>query len=326
MPNRPSNLTENSNAEDQDGIHSGSQDALIGDGNAEIKTRTKLLEAIDWSIKNPLKIIIGVLLFIMLILVIIVGIKDTELRGLSNRYEAMEAERDALIKEQKDAEANYEALMSSSGEYGKIYNYAATIKGALYDLDGSIANMMKVYDTIPDFAKKYGDDKGVSGRLLKVYMNKEKTGGPFHKPLQYKPEGQMLTIKVPDIRADMEKRKLDVLGFYQLKKMQLDEESITVFFDAELLLIAPPHWSSEKQIEAARKLKALEEDPHSIKCCMIYEETSDPGAKKFHINEYLYGYVRLVQYMDIGARYADWIYEGQLAGGYNQWTGYGRWM
>ena len=112
-------------------MHSGSQDALIGNGNAEIKTRTKLLEAIDWSIKNPLKIIIGVLLFIMLILVIIVGIKDTELRGLSNRYEAMEAERDALIKEQKDAEANYEALMSSSGEYGKIYNYAATIKGAL---------------------------------------------------------------------------------------------------------------------------------------------------------------------------------------------------
>lgn len=291
MIGRSSNATENSNADENEGMnHSGSQDALIGDGTAQVKTRTKLLEAIDWSMKNPLKIIIGVLLFIMLILVIIVGVKDTELRGLSNRYEAMEEERDALMKEQTDHDAAFRAQTSPTGEYGKIYAHAAKIKGALYDQDGAIEQMMKVYETTPDFVK-YGDDKGLSGRLLKVYKNREKTGGPFHKPLQYKPAGSMQTIQVPDIRADMEKLKLDVLGFYRLKKMQLDEESVTLFFDAELLLVAAPQWTSEQQVQAARKLKALEEDPDSVKCCMAYDGSD---TKKFNINEYMYGYVRLV--------------------------------
>ena len=46
--------------------------------------------------------------------------------------------------------------------------------------------MMKVYETTPDFANLYGDDRGLSARLLTVYKNVEKTGGPFHKPLKYK--------------------------------------------------------------------------------------------------------------------------------------------
>ena len=47
---------------------------------------------------------------------------------------------------------------------------------------------------------------------------------------------------------------------------------------------------------------------------------------KLQVNDYLYGYVRLIQHRDITQKHADWIYEGQLAGGYNYWTGYGRWM
>lgn len=49
------------------------------DGNAEIKTNTKLIKCIDWIISNPLKIIIGVLALIMLILSIFVGIRNAEL-------------------------------------------------------------------------------------------------------------------------------------------------------------------------------------------------------------------------------------------------------
>lgn len=70
-------------------------------------------------------------------------------------------------------------------------------------------------------------------------------------------------------------------------------------------------------------MKELEEQGDSLKCCMTYEG-SEPG--NLQINDYLYGYVRLVQGRHIVHRYADWIYEGQLAGGYNHWTGYGRWM
>ena len=81
---------------------------------------------------------------------------------------------------------------------------------------------------------------------------------------------------MPDIRADMEKLKLDVLGFYHLRRMQLDEQYTSLHFDAELLLVAPPKWTPEQQAEAARKLKAYEEDPDTVKCCMVYDKKNDP--------------------------------------------------
>jgi len=71
--------------------------------------------------------------------------------------------------------------------------------------------MMKVYETTPNFAALYGDYDGLSSRLSRVYNNADKTGGPFLKTLKYE---KVDNVKVPDVRADMDKIKIDVLGFY----------------------------------------------------------------------------------------------------------------
>lgn len=92
--------------------------------------------------------------------------------------------------------------------------------------------------------------------------------------------------------------------------------------------MAPPHWTSDEQVAAERKLKELEMNPDAFKCCLMYNG-DDPD--KYQINDLLYGYARLINYRD-GMhgeqlpRYADWIYEGQLAGGSHMWTGYGRYI
>ena len=64
--------------------------------------------------------------------------------------------------------------------------------------------------------------------MLEIYRNKDNTGGPFHKTLKYKNSEEVL---VPDIRADMEQQKLDILGFYHLKQIQGDLEEPTVLYD-----------------------------------------------------------------------------------------------
>lgn len=89
--------------------------------------------------------------------------------------------------------------------------------------------MMNVYDSDPKFVEKYGDDRGISSRLQKIFYNTTTCGGVFYKPLQYINGPQ---VQVPDIRADMEKMKLDVLGFFHLKKLQLKDDNRQSFFEA----------------------------------------------------------------------------------------------
>lgn len=88
--------------------------------------------------------------------------------------------------------------------------------------------MLKVYESTPEFQKLYGDEDGLSTRLSKVYNNIQKTGGPFLKQLTYK---NGANIPVPNIKEDMAKLKIDVLGFYQLKQIQVDEVSPSFFVD-----------------------------------------------------------------------------------------------
>ena len=52
---------------------------MDSEGNAEIKTNTKLIKAIEWVKKNPLKILIGFLVFLMFFISIFVGIRDGDL-------------------------------------------------------------------------------------------------------------------------------------------------------------------------------------------------------------------------------------------------------
>lgn len=100
-------------------------------------------------------------------------------------------------------------------------------------------------------------------------------------------------MKVPDIRADMEKLKLDILGFFNLKRMQIELDQDQYYVDIELLAVAPTQWTAYDQIKAARALKKIEEDPEGIKCCMILDDHKVEEGR-YQINDYIYGYARLI--------------------------------
>ena len=80
--------------------------------------------------------------------------------------------------------------------------------------------MLKVFEATPDFVKLYGDDQGRSTILTRVYNNKDNTGGPFTSELNYiNSKG----VKVPNIKDHMDYLKIDVLGFYTLRRLQIDD-------------------------------------------------------------------------------------------------------
>lgn len=45
-----------------------------------------------------------------------------------------------------------------------------------------------------------------------------------------------------------------------------------------------------------------------------------------NINEYMYGYVRMMYFKKTSGSNAAQIYEGRINGGYNKWNGFGRWV
>jgi hypothetical protein len=45
--------------------------------------------------------------------------------------------------------------------------------------------MMRVYDTVPDFIKIYGDGDANTGRVVKAYNAISRTGGKFTNSLKY---------------------------------------------------------------------------------------------------------------------------------------------
>jgi hypothetical protein len=73
---------------------------LDSEGNAEIKTNTKLIKAIDWVRKNPLKIIIGFLVFLMFFISIFVGIRNGDLGVYDDQM-------DLIIEEQERINATH---------------------------------------------------------------------------------------------------------------------------------------------------------------------------------------------------------------------------
>lgn len=89
------------------------------DGNAEIKTNTKLIKCIDWIISNPLKIIIGVLVLIMIILSIFVGIRDADLGVFDDQMEVIIDEQTTINNTHTDMDTEYWALMNST--YSPIF-------------------------------------------------------------------------------------------------------------------------------------------------------------------------------------------------------------
>lgn len=78
-----------------------------GEGDVEVKSNTKLLRAIEWSIKNPLKVIIGVLGLILFILFIIVVVKFGILGGLNGELNDMEAEKQEILAKHKQMDEEY---------------------------------------------------------------------------------------------------------------------------------------------------------------------------------------------------------------------------
>jgi hypothetical protein len=89
--------------------------------------------------------------------------------------------------------------------------------------------------------------------------------------------------------------------------LQVDETSTNTFCDVDILLVGALEWSQEKQAEAAHLLKRLEEDSDSEKCCMEYLGDEEGNVS---INDYLHGYVRLIEYVNKTNSYVNWIFEG----------------
>lgn len=59
-------------------------------GDVEVKSNTKLIRCIEWSLKNPLKIIIGVLGLIIFILSIVVGMRDGVIGGFTDEIDELQ--------------------------------------------------------------------------------------------------------------------------------------------------------------------------------------------------------------------------------------------
>ena len=62
---------------------------MDSEGNAEIKTNTKLIRAIEWVKKNPLKILIGFLVFLIFFISIFVGLRDGELAPYHDQMDSI---------------------------------------------------------------------------------------------------------------------------------------------------------------------------------------------------------------------------------------------
>jgi hypothetical protein len=101
------------------------------DGNAEIRTNTKLIKCIDWIRKNPLKIIIGFLVFLMFFISIFVGIRDADLGVFDDEMDLIIDEQTSINNTHQEMDNKYWALMNST--YSPIYGDAEKILGQLYD-------------------------------------------------------------------------------------------------------------------------------------------------------------------------------------------------
>lgn len=92
------------------------------DGNAEIKTNTKLIKCIDWCMKNPLKIIIGFLVFLMFFISIFVGIRNGDLGVFDDQMDIILDEQEKINATHKVMDDKYWGLMNST--YSPIYENA----------------------------------------------------------------------------------------------------------------------------------------------------------------------------------------------------------
>lgn len=69
---------------------------MDSDGNTEVKTNTKLIKAIEWTRKNPLKILIGFLVFLMFFISIFVGIRDGDLGVYHDQMDLIMEEQESI--------------------------------------------------------------------------------------------------------------------------------------------------------------------------------------------------------------------------------------
>lgn len=201
--------------------------------------------------------------------------------------------------------------------------------------------MLKIYKEVPDF-DIYHDrvynctNCGYTQPTLtnEVYRDVEKTGGPLTTDLKYRyTNNELVTVKMPDLLSQMSANKKDLLGLYSYKNLEYDssKEGYNVRFKVDLLAYDKKGLDLDTKMKIAAKLRKAMKTDDPV-CCMV-----GGSGDEITLNDYMNGYVRIIKYYAREAKnsnknaettydkiYVDWIYEGEVSGGFDQFSGFGR--
>jgi hypothetical protein len=96
-------------------------------------------------------------------------------------------------------------------------------------------------------------------------------------------------------------------------------------FDIDLMVEVPASWDAQKRLDTIRKMRRFEFAKGPI-CCMQYGGNSND---RINLNEVMTGYGRVVKHFKgkdgrWDVKYMEWIYEGRVESGFNNFKGFGR--
>lgn len=84
-----------------------------------------------------------------------------------------------------------------------------------------------------------------SKTIIKMWDDKKNAGGPITNSLSSKTSIKILT---PNITSYIDhKKRQNILGFYSIKKIKRSKKFSKGYFDIDILLIAPDHWTSDQR-------------------------------------------------------------------------------
>lgn len=82
---------------------------------------------------------------------------------------------------------------------------------------------------------------------MNMWDDKNNAGGSIIDPLNSK---TIKNIPVPSIQNLIGSNNHSVIGFFSIKKIRRSKTFSKGYFDIDILLVAPNHWTSDMKIEA----------------------------------------------------------------------------
>ena len=138
---------------------------------------------------------------------------------------------------------------------------------------------------------------------------------------------QEVSLKLPDLLPDMSSDRDNILGVFNFSNIQQDQGAgKDDFFDMYVMLIDKNSLSLEQRQERValfRKNEHLERGQKA--CCM--------NGGDLDLNKHMTGYGVIIKHFNgsypYGSRrlwrsYVNWAYEGGFKGGYDKFSGFGR--